>query len=361
MLVHICCSVDSHYFLQKLQELYPKEKLIGFFYDPNIHPYSEYQLRLLDVQRSCKKLNIPLIEGEYDYKKWLEVVKGFENEPEKGKRCSICFDNRIQNSAKKAKELNQTSLTTTLLTSPKKSIEQLKDVGEKICENYSIKFISPDFRKNGGTQEQFALAKKDNLYHQNYCGCIYALNIQREQQNRFKDELSSTITKQIQPSSIEERLILYKKIIDLEEKNIPFQLKREKFLNYRLKYAYIKENNQILDSYFLAYSTLNRSQSISKIEDKIDNIYYMKKDDIRILSIKTLNNLLGKKYKSTRDLNLNPPKFNEEISLKKKITNIDFSLSCIIIVDKLESNSKYKIICESEIYPDFREYLISFR
>ena len=103
MLVHICCSVDSHFFLQKLKKIYPNEKLIGFFYDPNIHPYSEYRLRLLDVQRSCDMLGIELIEGEYDFRGWMEAVKGYENEPEKGKRCSICFTDRVEESIKKQK------------------------------------------------------------------------------------------------------------------------------------------------------------------------------------------------------------------------------------------------------------------
>jgi len=66
MLVHICCSVDSHYFLQRIQEEYPNEELVGFFYDPNIHPFSEYKLRLYDVKHSCSKLGIKLIEGPYD-------------------------------------------------------------------------------------------------------------------------------------------------------------------------------------------------------------------------------------------------------------------------------------------------------
>ena len=74
MLVHICCSVDSHFFLEKLQADYPEEKLTGFFYDPNIHPYSEYRLRYLDVQRSCKKLGIDLLEGEYDFETWMDAV-----------------------------------------------------------------------------------------------------------------------------------------------------------------------------------------------------------------------------------------------------------------------------------------------
>ncbi|HUH42189.1 MAG TPA: epoxyqueuosine reductase QueH, partial [Sulfurimonas sp.] len=131
MLVHICCSVDSHFFLEKLQLDYPDEKLTGFFYDPNIHPYSEYQLRLLDVRRSCKKLGIELLEGEYDFEAWMQAVRGLENEPEKGKRCEVCFDKRFDVSAKKALELGEKSVTTTLLVSPLKSQEQLKVSGDK--------------------------------------------------------------------------------------------------------------------------------------------------------------------------------------------------------------------------------------
>jgi predicted adenine nucleotide alpha hydrolase (AANH) superfamily ATPase len=121
MLVHICCSVDSHFFLEKLQKDYPNEKLIGFFYDPNIHPYSEYQLRLLDVKRSCKKLGIELLEGEYDFESWMEAVRGLENEPEKGRRCEACFDKRFERSFQKALELGEKTVTTTLLVSPLKS------------------------------------------------------------------------------------------------------------------------------------------------------------------------------------------------------------------------------------------------
>lgn len=95
------------FFLEKLQKDYPDEKLTGFFYDPNIHPYSEYQLRLLDVRRSCKMLGIDLLEGEYDYENWLNAVRGLEKEPEKGARCEVCFDKRFSVSAKKALELGE--------------------------------------------------------------------------------------------------------------------------------------------------------------------------------------------------------------------------------------------------------------
>ena len=216
MLVHICCSVDSHYFLQRLKDDF-NEELIAFFYDPNIHPYSEYKLRLLDVKRSCKKLGVKLIEGDYNYNHWLEQIKGFEDEPEKGKRCNICFNNRLEVSVKKALELNINRVTTTLLTSPKKSFEQLKKAGEKVCKKYDREFVFIDYRSGGGTQRQFELAKRDKLYKQNYCGCIFGLTKQRYIQNKLADELISPINRQIFPESIEERINLYTKVIELEE------------------------------------------------------------------------------------------------------------------------------------------------
>ena len=132
LLVHICCAVDSHYFLEKIQEEYPDEKLIGYFYDPNIHPYSEYRLRYLDVEYSCNKLGIPLIEGPYNLEEWLKKVKGMEHLPEKGDRCTVCYDDRLDNSVQKAIELGHDKFTTTLLISPKKSQEKLEIIGNNL-------------------------------------------------------------------------------------------------------------------------------------------------------------------------------------------------------------------------------------
>ena len=254
MLVHICCSVDSHFFLQKLQKLYPHETLIGFFYDPNIHPMSEYQLRLLDVRRSCQKLGITLYEGVYNYEGWVEAVRGLEEEPEKGKRCEVCFDNRLEESARKALEIGQKTLTTTLLTSPKKSLQQLAYSLHVITEKYGLESVVPDFRKNGGTQEQFALAKKDQLYHQDYCGCFFALSKQRDMQQRWCDELCAPLNAQVLPSSIEDRMDVYEKVIVAEAHQQNFKLRREKFLNYRLLRAWVKKNSEgVIPSYILFY------------------------------------------------------------------------------------------------------------
>ena len=159
MLVHICCAVDSHYFLQKIRDDYPDERVVGFFYDPNIHPYSEYYLRLLEVRRSCGILGIELVEGEYDIDSWLKAVRGLEREPEKGARCAVCFDHRFEKSAQICSELGLERFTSTLLTSPKKSLKQLEISGQRLGERYGVEFVAPDYRKASGTQEQNILAK----------------------------------------------------------------------------------------------------------------------------------------------------------------------------------------------------------
>jgi len=360
ILVHICCSVDSHFFLQKLQEAYPQKELIGFFYDPNIHPYSEYYLRLQDVKRSCKKLDIKLLEGEYDFAKWLEIVKGYENEPEKGARCDLCFDRRLEVSAQKAKELKAKFLTTTLLTSPKKSMEQLQSAGENIANKYGLKFLTVDFRSGGGTQEQFALAKKDKLYHQDYCGCIYALSKQREYQEKLMDEMLEPISAQIQPESIQERVKLYEKVCELEEKNIPFEIVRENFLNYRLLRAWLKKDKEVIPSYILPYSTLRRKYTKFKIEKNINNIYLSNRENIKLISLEKFNQIINKNYKNIQELLYSPVSFEEELEAKSKITLSNYSLSTIIIINKVDQTAKYELYLDFKTYDDVKEYLVTF-
>lgn len=360
--MHICCSVDSHFFLQKLQLLYPKKELIGFFYDPNIHPYSEYKLRLLDVQRSCDKLGIRLIEGEYDYEGWLEAIKGFEDEPEKGKRCSLCFDNRLETTAKKAVELGIKEITTTLLTSPKKSIEQLRQNALHVEQIYALHVDTPDFRIDGGTQEQFSMAKKDMLYHQNYCGCIFALQKQRDSQDRIQDELMSPITAQVLPSSIEDRIELYENVIKCEKKEEKFKLKREKFLNYRLLSGFVRRGKkEIIPSYILFYSTIKREFTRGKIELIEDDIGYFNREEILFMDIQKLNKLTKNRFKSVSELLKKPLHVEDELTLRNSLGYSSMiSLNPIIIVDKL-AQEKYEISIKSKTYIDVREILVKIR
>ena len=357
MLVHICCSVDSHYFLQKLQEEYPDEKLIGFFYDPNIHPYSEYRLRLLDVKRSCDMLDIELIEGEYDYLEWLKVVKGLEGEPEKGARCSVCFDKRFEVSAKKANELGEMIYTSTLLISPKKSLIQLEHSGKEFGKKYGVEFIAPDYRKNNGTQQQNILAKKDALYRQDYCGCMFALKKQRDIQQKPTDELISPIGKEILPKSIEDRLVMYNKRLKLEELNQDYKIVKHRFLNYRIFYGLIRNKKQTIDAYFLPYSTLKNSYTRGRIEYEINGIHYMNRDEVKFITLQKLNHLSNKNYTSIKELIFNPLNFEDGVSLRSKLGLLIYDLSCIIVVEDIP-NTKLEIILDAKIYSDVKEVLV---
>ena len=302
--------MDSHFFLEKLQADYPDEKLTGFFYDPNIHPYSDYQLRLLDVQRSCKKLGIEVIEGEYDYENWHQAVRGLENEPEKGARCEVCFDKRFSVSAKKALELGEKKITTTLLVSPLKSQEQLKRVGDEFYKKHGVEFVAVDYRSGGGTQDQSRVTKEEQLYRQDYCGCIFGLSMQREQQNKLMDEMFSPISGDILPASIEERTEMYKHRMQLEEVNTKYKIIKQKFLNYRqLSFKLIKGKKEILDAYALSYSTLPRKKAQGKIEFEDNNIHYFNREEIKFVTLKHFNLTAKTNFKNIKELIFNPPSF----------------------------------------------------
>ncbi len=357
MLVHICCSVDSHYFLQKLQADYPDEKLIGFFYDPNIHPYSEYLLRLMDVKRSCEMLDIELIEGEYDIDGWLKAVRGLENEPEKGSRCSVCFDRRFEVSAAKAADLGESSFTSTLLTSPKKSLKQLKTSGDILADKYGLKFVAPDYRKASGTQEQNIMAKEAQLYRQDYCGCIFGLGLQREQQERLADELFSPISGQIQPESIEYRIELYKKRLQLEKRDISYKISKERFLNWRILYGWLKVKKEIVPVHFIPYSTLKKEYTRGKIEYVTDGLYHMSRDEVKFISLEYYNQLSGSRYTTVRELIMRPPDFDTELLIRQKLIRSPYDLSTILVVDTIP-NSKIEIYLKSKTYSDTIEKLI---
>jgi len=358
ILVHICCSVDSHFFLQKLQNDFPDEKLTGFFYDPNIHPYSEYQLRFLDVERSCKKLGINLLEGEYDYENWMQAVRGLEKEPEKGARCEVCFDKRFEISAQKALSLGEKTMTTTLLVSPLKSQEQLKKSGDIFEKKHGVKFIAVDYRAGGGTQDQSRITKEEQLYRQDYCGCIYGLTMQRKQQDRLMDEMFSPISKQTLPASIEERLEIYKKRIELEEQNIKYKIIKQKFLNYRqfsLQVTLGKKEN--IPAYALSYSIIPRKKAQGKIEFSASNISYLSREEVKFITRDHFNFLCKSKYKNIKELIFKAPNFDEELYIREKLGCDFYDLTPIVVVENIP-DSKITIKLDAKTYKDTREKLI---
>ena len=375
MLVHICCSVDCDYFLRRLKEL-AQEPLIGYFYDPNIHPYGEYVLRMQDSKRVCENLGIKFIPGEYDLQGWLQGACGLENEPEKGARCEFCFDFRMQKTAELALSLGERKITTTLLMSPKKSHSQLCSSLQRICERYGLEFIAPDFRKNGGTNEQFALAKKDALYRQNYCGCIYALAAQRNDQRRAERtsdgsltadlrrnlacdaeiyELMSPIDRQILPASVEEKLKFYKKLCSLERKGVKFSVLRDRFLNYRLLRAWIKFDGLVVPSFVLFGSHFTRENVKFNIERECE-IFCSDKGEIKILSLAKFNEISRSNFKSVSEMLKNPPSLARQNKARAALCAAG-SLSPIIVTDKIRA-AKVQIYGLSRIFLDVREILV---
>jgi len=358
MLVHICCAVDSHYFLRRLREEYPDEELTGFFYDPNIHPYNEYLLRLLEVRRSCDLLGIRLIEGPYDADRWFRSVRGLEHEPEKGRRCTLCFDLRFEASARKAAQLGERSFTSTLLISPKKSLEQLRGEGERIARKHGVEFVAPDYRKASGTQEQNRLARADRLYRQDYCGCLYALSAQRRQQGRPEDELFSPISRQIQPESVEERLRLYRRRLELEKRGIPYRIVKERFLNWRLRFALLLVRGKPVASHILPYSTLRGNYTRGKVETDSGIPACLNRDEVKLLRLEDYNRLAGTSYRNLRELIRNPPPFENETELRRKVLPSPYDLSALIVVESIP-DGKIELRMDSVCYEDVRERLIT--
>ena len=302
-------------------------------------------------------LGVELIEGEYDTQSWLEAVRGLEKEPEKGARCAVCFDKRFEVTAQQAFKMGEKSFTSTLLTSPKKSLKQLKHAGDKLAKEYSLEFIAPDYRKASGTQEQNILAKRDALYRQDYCGCLFGLTMQRKQQQRVADELFSPISGQIQPESIEARVRLYKERWSLEEKNIKYKIVKERFLNWRLLYGLLRIKKETIPAHFLPMSTLKGEYTRGKIDNQIGDLHYMNRDEVKFISLNSYNRLSNSNYNSVTKLIFNTPYFETELKIRKQLINNPYDLSLIVIVDKIPTQ-KVEIIYKYYIYEDVKEVLL---
>ena len=303
-------------------------------------------------------MGIELIEGEYDFENWIEIVKGLEKEPEKGKRCELCFDRRFEVSANKALDLGEKSFTTTLLVSPLKSQEQLKKSGEIFYKKHNIKFIAVDYRSNGGTQDQSRVTKEEKLYRQDYCGCLFGLTMQREQQNRVMDEMFSPVSNQILPASIEERLEIYKKRILLEDEGKEYKIIKEKFVNYRqFNFKLIAGKKEHIDAYAFSYSTIQRKRVQGRIDFLDKDIYYFNRDEIKFITLKRFNILANSHYKSVKELIFNPPTFDEEFLIREKIVKSRYSLGAIIVLDEI-IDKKLTIFLDAKTYEDTKEILM---
>ena len=288
----------------------------------------------------------------------MSAVRGLEKEPEKGARCEVCFDKRFSVSAEKALALGEKKITTTLLVSPLKSQEQLKRVGDEFYEKNGVEFIAVDYRSGGGTQDQSRVTKEEQLYRQDYCGCLFGLTMQREQQERLMDEMFSPISNTILPASIEERLEMYAKRNRLEDEGKEYKIIKQKFLNYRqFNFKVTEGKSTSIPAYALSYSCLPRKRAQGRIEYEDKSIYYFNREEIKFITLKYFNSLSQMQYKNINELIFNPPAFDEELKIRNSISDSNYDLTPIIVVEAI-SDKKLTIELIAKTYEDTKEKLI---
>ena len=186
LLLHSCCAPCSGDIMLRLQESGVDYTI--YFYNPNIHPKQEYILRKEENLEFARKYNIPFIDDDYDTRNWFDRVKGQEWEPERGKRCSSCFDMRFYKTAEYASNNDFSLISSTLGISRWKDMNQINQSGLKAASQFNgIDYWTFNWRKNKGSENMIKISKKEKFYMQEYCGCVYSLrdtNIWRHKNNR---------------------------------------------------------------------------------------------------------------------------------------------------------------------------------
>jgi predicted adenine nucleotide alpha hydrolase (AANH) superfamily ATPase len=147
-----------------------------YFYNPNIHPREEYELRKAENIRFAEKEGVPFVDADYDTDNWFARAKGLEWEPEKGARCTMCFDMRFDRTALYAHENGFPVITSCLGISRWKDMDQINSCGVRAAAKYpDLSYWEFNWRKGGGAQRMLEISKREQFYQQEYCGCIYSL------------------------------------------------------------------------------------------------------------------------------------------------------------------------------------------
>lgn len=174
VLLHSCCAPCSGEVIEAMVTSGLEIEI--FFYNPNIHPKKEYELRKEENIRFAEKLNIPFIDADYDSDNWFLRAKGLEHEPERGIRCTACFDMRFERTALHAHEHGFPVMTSCLGISRWKNMEQINTSGIRAAAPYEgLSYWTFNWRKGGGSARMLEISKREKFYQQEYCGCIYSL------------------------------------------------------------------------------------------------------------------------------------------------------------------------------------------
>jgi epoxyqueuosine reductase len=174
LLLHSCCAPCSGEVMEAM--LASGINYTIFFYNPNIHPLKEYELRKSENMRFAEKHHVPFIDADYDKDNWFARAKGMEMEPERGIRCTMCFDMRFERTALYAHEHGFDVITSSLGISRWKNMEQINDCGVRAALPYpNLVYWTYNWRKKGGSARMLEISKQEQFYQQEYCGCAYSL------------------------------------------------------------------------------------------------------------------------------------------------------------------------------------------
>lgn len=176
LLMHSCCAPCSSYVLEYLSQYF---EITVFYYNPNIYPESEYTKRIWEQQKLIDELPakhpISFMAGPYDKERFYEMASGLEHVKEGGARCMKCYELRLREAAKIAKNAGFDYFTTTLSISPLKKAERLNEIGQRLGEEYEVEYLLSDFKKKNGYKRSIELSKIYGLYRQDYCGCEFSM------------------------------------------------------------------------------------------------------------------------------------------------------------------------------------------
>jgi predicted adenine nucleotide alpha hydrolase (AANH) superfamily ATPase len=182
LLLHSCCAPCSSYVLEYLSEFF---EITVFYYNPNIFPENEYTKRILEQQQLIRDMKfkhpVTFLAGNYDRERFFEMAKGMELLKEGGERCFRCYELRLRETARTAKDAEFDYFTTTLSISPMKNAEKLNEIGKVIGEQYGVAYLQSDFKKKNGYKRSIELSNIHGLYRQDYCGCEFSY---RDRQNQ---------------------------------------------------------------------------------------------------------------------------------------------------------------------------------
>jgi predicted adenine nucleotide alpha hydrolase (AANH) superfamily ATPase len=173
LLLHICCAGCGAYVSQVLKE--EGFEVVLYFYNPNIFPEEELKIRLGEVKKVAQEFGLEFIIGEHDHRVWLKKVKGLEFEPEKGKRCLVCYQDRLESTAKIAREKNFRYFASTLSVSPHKLAGEIIRIGNESASQNGLEFLDRDFKKKDGFKKATILSRELKIKRQDYCGCEFSI------------------------------------------------------------------------------------------------------------------------------------------------------------------------------------------